>query len=733
MDDGIAKIEERLKQMAEHGKRFDDSMKGSELSIRRLVTSFVGAHIAEKILNVALAQSTTVTTMKNGFNALQQSVLSLNSQQIKQDKMLNSNLREQSALRGIASKEYLDRLKQESRELLGQLRVTQAQINLKQALTRFGVAEAFAATMMINGVQELYHTHKLINASLIEANSDMQTRIGLTKAVIRTQQQLGSEIGITRDAARELVHYGYDLDATFKDNLKLVVQLHDGLGMSVTQGAELVAVFDRQLKMPVRDVANAISRVVNDTSLAADQAGRLAVNIGRAVAALRPGMHSDLAAVTELLGRYEGALQSLGGQVGQFGDLLARMTTPEGMMQAGILGITDPRFLESDKATKRVIDSFASYAKSVLGDSRGWDRALRLQVIAEQFGTTAQQVNLMVEAVEKANSQRSSSLTLEQRYREQIRASGESFERIGRSLRMLVQNAAVPLLEIITPIAGGLASMAEAVVQSKVAIYGVTGLLIVALPIVALKTWNAVAAFAALGTQLMFSARAARMRMVSDAAQMSLPGIGGAATPGAVVATTLPKIVRILGGVFGVLAAFTAGYSLGTWLEKKYSHIDPKFVSELRRSYDDTLKMSLQRYVANGDIEGVRHALANARSVYGRRFKNSADIEAKMANAMQGLVEAFGTARFRKEISESSIERDPANVKAVAELAQAQTEMIDIASQQREAAMKQIELQKQQNNQSKEQTEEDRRNRRLMQWKSAPGFFLKEAYDFYTK
>jgi hypothetical protein len=444
-------------------------------------------------------------------------------------------------------------------------------------------------------------------------------------------------------------------------------------------------------------------------------------------------MHSDLASVTELLGKYEGALQSLGGQVGQFGDLLTRMTTVEGMAQAGILGISDPRFLESDKATKRVIDSFASYAKSVLGDARGWDRALRLQVIAEQFGTTAQQVNLMVEAIDKANSQRSSSITLEQRYREQIRASGESFERIGRSMRMLLQNAAVPLLEILAPIAGGIASMAEAVVQSKVAIYGVTGALIVALPIVALKTWNAVAAFAALGTQLMFSARAARMKVVSDAAQMGLPGLGGAATPGAVVASSLPKIVKILGGVFGVLAAFTAGYSLGTWLEKKYTHIDPKFVSELRRSYDDTLKMSLQRYTANGDIEGVRHALANARAVYGRRGYNQAEIEAKMARTTQGLVEAIGTARFRKEISESSIERDPANVKAVAELAQAQTEMIGIASQQHDAAIKQIELQKQSNTQTKEQQEEDRLNRRLMQWRSAPGFFLKDAYDFYTK
>lgn len=731
MNEGLAKVEEMLKRTAEHGKRFDDSMRGSEISLRKLVVSIAGVDLVKKLANIAVAQSTMLTTFHRGFLTLEHSEAEIAKGRKLVDSELKSNLREMTALRGTASKQYLASLKEESLHLQRQLSVADATLNVKRTMAKFNIVDIAVANTAINGVRELYRTHKLVNTSLVDANSNLQTRIGLTKAVLRAQQQLGSEIGVTREAARELVRYGYDLENTFQDNVKLVVQLNDGLGLSVTQGAELVAVFDRQLKMPVRDVANAISRVVNDTSLAADQAGRLAINIGRAVAALRPGVHTDLAAVTEMLGRYEGALQSLGGQVGQFGDLLARMTTPEGMMQAGMLGVTDPRFLESKDATKKVIDSFASYAKSVLGDSRGWDRALRLQTIAEQFGTTAQQVNLMVEAIDKANNQRTSSITLEQRYREQIRASGESFERLGRSLRTLLQQAAVPLLEIVAPIAGGLASMAEAVVQSKVAIYGVTGALILALPIVAIKTWNTVAAFAALGTQLMFSARAARTRMLADAAQMSLPGIGGGAAPGAVVASSLPKIVRILGGVLGVVAAFTGGYSIGTWLEKRNSRIDPKFISELRRSYDDTLKMTLQRYTNTGDIEGIKHALSNARSVYARRGYNAAEIEAKMARSTEAIAEAIGTARFRKLISESSIERDPANIKAVEELAKSQVEMIDISAQQRDAALKQIELQKQQNVQTKEQQEEDRRNRRLMQWRTAPGFLLNQAYDFY--
>jgi hypothetical protein len=718
--------------VAQSSKTIETSLEKSGISVGKIVASLVTHDLAKTMMRFAVAQSTTLTTMKAGFAALENSNAAIMKGRQVAEKDLNSNLREMTALKGTASKQYLASLKEESLHIQRQMNVMDAMLNAKRAMTSFGIADIAVAQAAISGVTELYHTHKLINTSLIEANSDLTTRIGLTQSVLRVQQQLGSEIGVTRDAARELVHYGYDLQSNFSENLKLMVQLHDGLGMSVTQAGELFAVFDRQLKMPVREVADAITRVVNDTGLAADQAGRLAVNIGRAVAALRPGMHSDLAAVTEMLGRYEGALHELGGQVGQFSDLLARMTTPEGMTQAGMLGIRDPRFLESKDATKQVIDSFASYAKRVLGDSRGWDRALRLQVVAEQFGTTGQQVNLMIEAVDRANNQRNSSITLEQRYREQVRASGESFERIGRSLKTLLQQAAVPLLEVLSPLVGALSTFIETMVQSKVAIYTVTGVLLVTLPFVVAKVWSAVAAFTALSIALMNSARAAAVRATTESAQMMLPGIGGVGGgPGKAVASALPKIVKSLGLI---ASAFTVGVTLGqllnVWNERR-SRVDPKFIAELRRSYDDTLKMTLQRYAATGDTEGVKNALLHARNVYAKRGYNAADVEAKLARASDKLVEAIGTAKFRKEIAESSIERDPATAKIVKDLNQGQAEMIAIADEQRQAAVTAVELQKQQNQAEKEKQEEDRRNRRLnMNFQYGPGSFLNQAYGY---
>src|SRR3546814_1366597 len=62
--------------------------------------------------------------------------------------------------------------------------------------------------------------------------------------------------------------------------------------------------------------------------------------------------------------------------------------------------------------------------------ARGWDRAIRLKTLADQFGTSAQQVNLMLRATEDVSTQMKSSITVEQRFREQMLVSGQSVDRL---------------------------------------------------------------------------------------------------------------------------------------------------------------------------------------------------------------------------------------------------------------------------------------------------------------
>jgi hypothetical protein len=724
MADNLEDFDEGLRRMAENAKRFDTSMGHSELSIKGIIASFIGADVVKKAIEFTVAQSSMLTSMKKGLLGLEATTRDLTMKH----KLLSSDMRELNALaqqRIAAGKTTAELVRRENEALQSQLRVTHAQIGAKQAMTRFHPAEMMVAAITLKAATELYHTHRLINSSVVEANSNMRVRIGITRDALRVQQMLGSEMTVTRDAARELVSYGYDLESSFADNLKLVTQMHDGIGLSVSLGAELVAVYDRQLKAPVRTIADSMARVVNDTGLAADQAGRLATNIGRAIAALRPGLNKDLAGVNELVARYEGALQELGGQFGQFGDLLGRMTTPEGMMQAGMLGVTDPAFLASKEATKRVVDQFATYAKSVLGDAQGWDRALRLNIIAEQFGVTGQQANLMIMAVERANKQRGSSLTLEERYREQVRASAESLTRLKNSLGALMQQAVLPLLPAFGWVTNKVASFIESLTAMPGAVYVVGTAMAVTTAMMIPRIWSTVTAFTALTAALMASARAAQVNAISQGSQLMLPGMAGAGA-GSVVSSTLPKILKLL----GVIAAFKIGWDVGRAIMESRSRIDPKFMSELKMSYDDALRTNLQNFAAKGDIGSIENALERARKVYARSGKSPEAVEARIARLADGLVDIMGTARFRKEVAESSIERDPATVKANAELSAAQGQMITIAEAQRMAALKQIELQKEKNKKDEERKEEELRNRRLNQDKYNSLNFLQNAYGY---
>jgi hypothetical protein len=224
---------------------------------------------------------------------------------------------------------------------------------------------------------------------------------------------------------------------------------------------------------------------------------------------------------------------------------------------------------------------------------------------------------------------------------------------------------------------------------------------------------------------LMASARAAQVNAISQGSQLMLPGMAGAGA-GSVVSSTLPKILKLL----GVIAAFKIGWDVGRAIMESRSRIDPKFMSELKMSYDDALRTNLQNFAAKGDIGSIENALERARKVYARSGKSPEAVEARIARLADGLVDIMGTARFRKEVAESSIERDPATVKANAELSAAQGQMITIAEAQRMAALKQIELQKEKNKKDEERKEEELRNRRLNQDKYNSLNFLQNAYGY---
>src|SRR6185295_4523794 len=124
MPDNFDDFKEGIHRAADSAKRFDTSMGQAEISIRKIVASFIGADLIKKMAGFAVAQSASLSGMKSGFSGRQASA----SELIVKHKTLNSDLREITALgqqRIAAGTAEADVLERQQRTIEAQLRVTQ--------------------------------------------------------------------------------------------------------------------------------------------------------------------------------------------------------------------------------------------------------------------------------------------------------------------------------------------------------------------------------------------------------------------------------------------------------------------------------------------------------------------------------------------------------------------------------------------------------------------------------
>jgi hypothetical protein len=722
-------FEEGLGRMADRTRSMDQHFGDMEVSVTSILKNLIGIHAVQSALSTLMSQSKWGRDLKMAYGVAKTDLTEMMSQHV--DLLARSKEFNQTYKQRVIDGEITKRQAAvERRALEEQVNLIRAQLQFKRTLQSLHPAELAFSSAFLTATVAAYRTHKQINEALIEGNSSLSERLQLTRSVLLVQRQLGSETQTTVDAARDLVDYGYDLDQNFESTLKLVVQLKDGLGMSTKLGSELAVVYERQLKVSARDVSDSMARIVNDTALAADEAGRMAVNIGRAVAMLRPGVSGDLAAVNQLVGRYEGALKALGGQFGGFHELLTKMATPEGLLQAGILGINDPSFIASEQATKQVVDSFASYAKNFLGNTEGWARAMRLQALSEMFGTTAAQVNLMIQAVDKANEQRTSAITLEQRFNEQVVSSGQVLARLKNSMVTLAQEGALPLIGGLTHLLSGLSGITNWLIKFPEMAYVATTVMAGGAILAVTQLYRVSRALAVMAAAAHTSARAVQRKVATDALA-ALPGTGGAAAAGSGVAA---RIGQVMGAAAGPIMASAIGAAIaigvGALIRKTYYDVEFKQVS-LARSTDEAVSMTLRRLASKGDTEGVKDALIRARGMYLQDGLDLAAANDKIANQVAKLPEIVGNVRFAKKSAESSLGPSKEEVDSFDKLTGAQAELIDIAAQQRDNAIQTRKIQEQQLKKVEQQQETQEKQGLLQQAAEALNFLdIRTAWDF---
>lgn len=704
MAETLKSFGEGVQRVMEHTKSIDHHMTHTATSVGNIVKSLFGYQLIQKGVEAMMNNSVWGKTLTKVLSAAKMDAVDLH----KQTNQIRSDFNDFNAsyiARLRAGQTTREQAARERADIRDQLNLSAAQLRFKLQLQQIGKAELVVSGAFLSAASAAYRVFTETGRVLIESNSTLANRLALTRSILQTSRMLGTDTSKTVEAARELVDYGYDLDSTFESTLKLVIQMKDGLGLSAKTGAELAVVYERQLRGSARAVADSMARLVNDTSLAADEAGRMAINIGRAVSLLKPGVTGDLAAVNDLVGRYEGALKRLGGQFGGFEQLLTKITTPEGMLQAGVLGVNNPEFLRSEQATKQVINSFADYAKGFLGNTEGWERALRLQTLAEMFGTTAQQVNLMVRAVEESNNQRQTSITVEQRYKDQVFASAEVFNRLRNSIVALAQQAVLPLIGVVTSVLKPIADMVDgiqripSIVTTAAIVMGVGAVLAVT------QIYRLSAALYQMATAAYVSTVAMRQRAAAEFIGPTLPAAGASGL--ARMSSTIGRYIGIAAGpIMAGAIALAIGYSIGTALSK-YANVQYQQVA-LKQTTDQMVANVLRRAAISGDTASIRESLIKARGMYLKDGLTLADANTKIANKVKGLGDIAGQVRFTKQASQSSMGPSASEEAELARMTAAQQEMITIAEQQRDNAIETRKIQEKHTQQAKEAQQESR-------------------------
>jgi hypothetical protein len=287
MAETLKSFGEGVQRVMDHTKSIDHHMTHTAVSVGNIVKSLFGYALVQKSIETLMQNSTWGQRL-----ALALDTAKMNASQLhKQQNQALSDLNDFNASYGrrIQLGEISrTQAAREKVELKHQLNLLNAQVSFKSQLHQIGKAELILSGSFLAAATSAYHVFAETGRVLVASNSSLTDRLGLTRSILNTQRMLGTDMRQSVEAAADLVDYGYDLDAAFESTLKLVVQMKDGIGLSTKLGAELAVVYERQLRTSARDVADAMARVVNDTSVAADEAGRLAVNIGRAVSLMRP-------------------------------------------------------------------------------------------------------------------------------------------------------------------------------------------------------------------------------------------------------------------------------------------------------------------------------------------------------------------------------------------------------------------------------------------------------------
>lgn len=302
-----------------------------------------------------------------------------------------------------------------------------------------------------------------LNSSLIKASSLEEDRFKLASSIYALQLKTGVSFQTATESARALVGVGIQTGDAFDKALKAVVMMHDGLGVSVESGAELARIYQTGLNIPLQKVGDSLANIVNQTSLAGDEAARFAIEIGKAVQLLGRGSGVNAIGLQEFASRFAGALKTVGGNADDFVKAFSELvsgTTSGGIKLRALAGnINAPSSnAEARAGLERITDLVNRIVTAPAGSLL---RGYQVKAAADITNLSPDNINNLNQALREMNRQTQQAETLEQRFAQQMKESGQSMKQALNSVVALLHRGMLPLVTSLNYVAQFLAMLAQ--------------------------------------------------------------------------------------------------------------------------------------------------------------------------------------------------------------------------------------------------------------------------------
>ena len=291
-----------------------------------------------------------------------------------------------------------------------------------------------------------------MNRSLIEANSLIDNRIELSSQVWEVMAATGTEQQSANEAAKALVGVGFDLRNNFKDTLEVMVEMRDGLGVSYENSAQMARIFEVNLKTPVREVADQIALIKNNTSLAADEATRFATEIAKSLRFLGPDAQGSAAKVSGYVTLMAAKMKDVGGNGEDLVKVFNEMTkgTSQGFFLRGAARVNSPGEVGSIGGSKAAMQGIDQAIKTLVTAGPGSPAySAQVESAAQILGTSTDAIQLWGKTIEAYNAPLNANQKLLQAWQQEMEASSASVRQIKDSIIALVQRGVEPWIKYI--------------------------------------------------------------------------------------------------------------------------------------------------------------------------------------------------------------------------------------------------------------------------------------------